>query len=171
MPLANYTVEGTLSIGGISMNRPAWAILGDEKGTNGLPHLWVEFDVRGEDRILPGANAVIPYQRRITATRKDLRLLVVGDVNSAGAPVADPNIGLETNLESIRSSVLAPVVSATGTRAAILTMPSGATRTADIHVLGMTIQSYVLGKVIDGCARGAIAVTTLHTSIPTGRFV
>lgn len=171
MPLANYDIEGSLVIDGESMNRPAWAVLGDERGTGGLVHLWVEFDVRGQDRILPTATGVIPYQRRLTATRKDLRLLVVGDVDETGTPVANPTEGLEANLEYLRANTFAPVASSTGTRAATLTMPSGATRDADIHVLGVVVQSYVLGKIIDDCAQGAIAITTLQISIPTGRFV
>lgn len=170
MPLANYDIEGSLSISTISMNRPAWAVIGDERGTGGLVHLWPEFDVRGQDRILPSVAGVIPYQRRMTVTRKDLRLLVVGDVDETGTPVSDPVEGLEANLEYLRTNTFAPVVSSTGTRAAVLTMPSGATRTANIHVLGLVVQSYVLGKVLDGCAQGAIAITTLQISIPTGRF-
>jgi hypothetical protein len=164
MGLTNFQPEGNLTISGIDMNRSAWAVLGDERGEGGLVRLWFEFDVRGEDRILPGVTGVIAYQRRITAKRHDLRTLVVGDVDQAGNPVADPAIGLENNLEYLRANVLAPVATSTGTRAAVLTLPSGATRTADVHVLGMTTQSYMLGPC------GSILVGTLHISIPTGRF-
>jgi hypothetical protein len=166
MPLANYEVEGNLTIDSIDMNRPAWAVIGDERGEGGLLRLWADFDVRGEDRILPSVAGVIAYPRRITARRFDLRLLVVGDVDQAGAPTADALIGLQNNLEYIRSNVLAPVVSSTGTRAASLLMPSGATRTANIHVLGVQTQSYGFRPGCDG----AIWIGTLQISIPTGRF-
>lgn len=166
MPLAGYDAEGNLTIGSIDMNRPAFAVIGDERGEGGLLKLWMEFAVRGEDRILPSATGVIAYPRRMTATRFDLRLLVAGDVDQTGAPTADSLIGLETNLEYIRSNVLAPVVSSTGTRAATLLMPSGATRTANIHVLGVQTQSYGFAA---GCG-GAIWVGTLQISIPSGRF-
>jgi hypothetical protein len=164
MPLVNYEVEGNLTIGGIDMNRPAFAIIADERGEGGFVQLWADFDVRGEDRLLPSATGVIAYPRRITVRRMDFRLLVVGDVDQAGTPVVNTKVGLQNNLEYIRANVLAPVVSATGTRAATLLMPSGATRSADIHVLGVVTQSYGFG------ACGAIWVGTLQISIPAGRF-
>lgn len=166
MPLAGYEAEGNLTIDSVDMNRPAWAVIGDERGEGGLVQLWADFDVRGEDRILPSATGVIAYPRRITAKRFDLRLLVVGDVDQAGAPTADSLIGLQANLEVIRSSVLAPVVSSTGTRSATLLMPSGGSRTAAIHVLGVVTQSYGFAE---GCG-GAIWIGTLQISIPAGRF-
>lgn len=164
MPLQNYEAEGNLTIDAIDMNRPAFAVIGDENGANGLVQFWADFDVRGEDRLLPGATGVIAYPRRITAKRFDLRLLVVGDVDNAGTPVADSRIGLQNNIEYIRSNVLAPVVSSTGTRAATLTLPSGATRTASVHVLGVVTQSYGLAEC------GSIWIGTLQISIPAGRF-
>jgi hypothetical protein len=166
MPLANYDLEGNLTISTIDMNRPAWAVIGDENGNGGLVTLWADFDVRGQDRLLPGATGVIAYPRRLTATRKDLRLLVVGDVDLNGVPTADSVIGLQTNLEYLRANVFVPVVSSTGTRAATLAMPSGGTRTADIHVLGVVTQSYGFAS---GCS-GAIWIGTLQISIPAGRF-
>lgn len=166
MPLVGYESEGNLTIDSIDMNRPAWAVIGDERGVGGLIQLWADFDVRGEDRLLPGVTGVIAYPRRMTAKRFDLRLIVVGDVDSAGAATADSLDGLQANLEYIRSNVLAPVVSQTGTRAAVLTMPSGATRTADIHVLGVITQSY---GFTTGCS-GAIWIGTMQISIPEGRF-
>lgn len=153
-----------MTIDGISMNRPAFAIVGDERGEGGYVKLWADFDVRGEDRILPSATGVIAYQRRMTVTRVDFRLLVVGDVDEAGAPVADSVVGLQDNIEYIRSNVIAPVATSTGTRAAVLTMPSGATRSANIHVLGVVTQTYGIAEC------GSIWIATLQISIPGGRF-
>lgn len=167
MPLRNNDIEGTLTIGGISMNpaNGAWGVLGDERGEGGLVKLWADYDVRGEDRLLPGATGVIPYQRRMTVTRHDLRLLVVGDIlGETGAPVADSRSGLRANLEYLRVNVFAPVVSTSGTRAATLTVPGAAARSANIHVLGVVTQSYGLVEC------GSIWVGTLQISIPLGRF-
>lgn len=164
MPLTNYAPEGSMTIDGLSMNRPAFAIVGDERGEGGYVKLWADFDVRGEDRILPSATGVIAYPRRMTVTRVDFRLLVVGDVDQAGAPVVDSVVGLQNNIEYIRANIVAPVATSTGTRVAILTMPSGATRSADIHVLGVVTQSY---GIVD-C--GSIWIGTLQISIPAGRF-
>jgi hypothetical protein len=167
MPLLNMQAEGVLTIDGIDMNpsNGAWGIVGDERGEGGLINLWTDYDVRGEDRILPSATGVIAYPRRMTATRHDLRLLVVGDViGQTSAPATDSRVGLQTNLEYLRANTFAPVVSATGTRAASLTMFTGGPRTAAIHVLRVTRQTYH----IDEC--GSIWIGTMHISIPGGRF-
>jgi hypothetical protein len=81
MPLNSYDCEGTLTVGGISLNTPAWAVQGDEDGALGLLALWVVTEQRGQDRLLPSVAGVIPYKRRETATRHDLRMLIVGDVD------------------------------------------------------------------------------------------
>lgn len=167
MPLQNTTIEGTLTIDGVPMNpaNGAWATLGDERGEGGLLQLWAMFAVRGQDRVLPGAPGVIAYPRRITQTRIDLRFLMVGDViGETGVPAANSIEGLAQNTEYIRANVLAPVVSTDGTRPATLTIPGLASRTADVHVLGIVLQSYMLGEC------GSIAVNTLQLSIPDGRF-
>jgi hypothetical protein len=167
MPLQNTTLEGVLTVDGISLNiaNGAWGVIGDEKGNGGLIHLWAGFDVRGDDRILPGAPGVIAYPRRITKTRHDLRFLITGDIiGQTGVLATNAIEGLATNFEYIRSNILAPVVSSTGTRAATLTIPGAASRTANIHVLGMKVQSYMLMEC------GSVAVTTLQIDIPAGRF-
>ncbi|MCA1807220.1 MAG: hypothetical protein LC687_05155 [Actinobacteria bacterium] len=165
MPLSNFDVDGTLTVDSILLNRAAFAIIGDENGKGGLVQLWADFDVRGEDRLLPSATGVIPYPRRITKKRYDFRLLVVGDIDQAGTPVADTRSGLRANLEYIRANVLAPVVSSTGTRAATLTVPGGSNRTADVHVLGVVTQSYHIHEC------NSIWFGTLQISVPGGRFV
>jgi hypothetical protein len=168
MPLLHNARDGILTVSAISMNpaNGAWGVIGDERGEGGLIPLWTDFDVRGQDRILPSATGVIAYPRRMTVTRHDLRLLVVGDIiGSTSVPETDTDEGLEVNLEYLRANVFAPVVSATGTRAATIGMPSGATRSANIHVLGVKTQSYGFGEC------GAIWVGTLQISIPAGRFV
>lgn len=166
MPLSYNFLEGSMTIDGIAMNNAfgAWGIIGDERGQGGYLPLWADFDVRGKDRILPTAVGVIAYPRRVTATRRDFRLIVVGDVDRLGAPNTDPIAGLQANLEYLRTNVIAPVATTTGTRAAVLTMPSTATRSADIHVLGVVTQSYNLASC------GAIWIGTLQISIPSGRF-
>lgn len=167
MPLVNNAAEGTLTIDSVDMNiaNGAWGIIGDERGVGGYVKLWADFDVRGEDRILPSVTGVIAYQRRRTVTRHDFRLIVVGDViGETGAPEADTRIGLEENIEYLRENVIDPVDTATGTRSATLTMPSGNTRDAEIHVLSVTTQSYQLREC------DSIWIATLHISIPSGRF-
>lgn len=167
MPLQHTDIEGTLTVSGIALENSfgAWGITGDAQGKAGLIHLWAGFDVRGEDRLLPTVPGVLAYQRRMTKTRHDLRLLIVGDVNGqTGAPALDPIETLAANIEYLRANVVAPVDSATGTRAAVLTVPGQSSRSADIHVLGMPVLNAQLGMC------GAIAIATLQISIPEGRF-
>jgi len=167
MPLQHNSDEGTLTVDGISLNNAfgAWGVYGDKTGQGGLLKLWNDFDVRGDDRILPSATGVIAYERRVTATRHDLTLTVVGDVNGqTGATVMDCRVGLQDNMDYLMTNVILPPGTSTGTRSASLSMFSGGPRTADIHVLRTTTQLYH----IDEC--GSIWVATLHISIPGGRF-
>lgn len=167
MPLVQNAAEGSLTISSVDMNpaNGAWGIVGDEKGTGGYVQLWADFDVRGEDRLLPSVTGVIPYRRRRTVTSFKLRLIVVGDIiGSTSTPETDTRVGLEENIEYLRENVIDPVNTQTGTRSATLTMPSGNTRDADIHVLGVTTQTYLLSEC------GSIWIATMHISIPSGRF-
>ena len=169
MPLQYTDIEGGLTIGSVDMQNQygAWGICGDATGRGGLLHLWSEFDVRGEDRLLPSVTGVIAYPRRVTVTKMDLRLMVVGDVDGqTGAAATDAIETLAANMEYLRANVVAPVVSSTGTRAATLEIPGQSNRTANIHVLKMVTQSYMLAP---GC-QGAITINTLQISIPSGRF-
>ena len=163
--LNSYDCEGTLTIGGISMNRLAWGVFGDEEGQGGLLPLWFQTEQRGQDRLLPGATGVIAYRRRETVTQHELRILVVGDVDSAGAAVSDHAEGLAANLAYLESNVIQPTNLTDGTRAATLTVPGQATRSANIHVLGLVPQSYRLASA------GSLFIGTLQISIPSGRFV
>lgn len=163
--LSNYDCEGVLTIGGISMNRAAWAVVGDEQGAGGLLPMWFQTEQRGQDRLLPGAAGVIAYKRRETVTRHDLRILVVGDVDQAGAAVVNAAEGLAANLAYLESNVVQPTNLTDGTRAATLTVPGLAQRSANIHVLGLVTQTYRLNST------GSLFIGTLQISIPSGRFV
>lgn len=163
--IETYDCEGTLTIGGISMNRPAWAVLGDETGAGGLLQLVTTASQRGQNRTVPSAAGTIAYRRRLTTTSHELRLLVVGDVDQNGAPVANPQQGLAINLSYLYTNVVAPVASATGTRAATLAIPGLATLTADIHVTGLLQTEYHIGQTTSAW------VGRLQIEVPAGRFV
>lgn len=162
--LTNYDCDGTLTIGGILMNRSAWAIIGDDTGRGGLLPLWVDVEQRGEDRLLPGAAGVIPYRRRVTVTTHDLRLIVTGDVDLNGTATSNSKTGLITNLNYLYANVVAPTGATDGTRAATLTFSGITSRTANIHVLRLEPERY---NYVDG---SAVFEGTLQISIPAGRF-
>lgn len=157
--ITNYGCTGTLTIGGVLLNCPAWDI-------PDLTTLWIEAAQRGDDRLIPGVAGVIPYRRRLTTTEHTLAMVIVGDSTSGGVLVTNAWQGLEANVGYLRDYVVDPTNIGDGTRFAILTLPSGAVRTANIHVTGMRVSS---AEGADGLFTVLNAAMTI--SIPTGRFV
>jgi hypothetical protein len=155
---------GVLTVSGVALHGPCWTILD-------LTPLWVQADVRGDDRLLPGVTGVIPYRRRTTVTRHSLPMWVIGEVSWTDAAYADPWVGLETNLNYLYTNVVAPTGAGDGTRPGSLAMPSGATRTADVHILSLELGGTAAGTASHaGGAAGAGVRATLELSIPDGRF-
>jgi hypothetical protein len=156
MPKLTYnSAAGDLTIGGVAMNGPAWKVLN-------LHELWQPADQRGTDRIIPGADGAIALRRRNTATVRSLQMLISGTHLQNGTEASTPLIGLQVNVEYLRDNVVAPTGTGDGTRSAVLTMPSTATRTENVHVTG-----FEFGEVRpDG--HWLRAVLTL--SIPSGRI-
>lgn len=156
--LNGYGCTGTLTIDGVLLNTPAW-------DCTDLTTLWVEATVRGGDRLLPGVPGVIPYRRRLDVTTYALPMLISGDVDQDGTDYPNAWVGLETNMDVLWSDVVAPTNTGDGTRPAVLTMPSGLERTADVHVLGLRVSSAV-GASTDH----ALVRAVLQLSVPAGRF-
>lgn len=155
--ILDYGCSGTLTIGSVALNGPAWDI-------PNLTALWIEYDQRGNDRILPGAAGVIPYRRRMTATRHDLTIFIIGDVDRLGAAYGNATTGLATNVAYLDANVITPTGSGDGTRAATLTRPGLSSLTANVHVLGFRQTSVAIGDT------QAIMEGVLQISIPSGRF-
>lgn len=161
--LVDFDCEGELVISSLSMNREAFAVIGDENG-NGTPFdLIYLFEVRGDDRIVPSATGVIPYPRRITATRHDLNIYVSGEVDENGSPHSNHTEGLAANLAYLRANLLMPIASTDGMRPASYTPPGQAALTGNLHVLGLQRQRQHLGP-------GALFQGTLQLSIAAGRL-
>lgn len=162
--LSNYDCEGTLTIGGISMNRPAWCIQANENGNNGLFQFLTLAEIRGQNRILPGATGVLPFRRRVTETRYALRLLVTGDVDETGAVNADPIAGLVDNLDYLWTNVIDPPSTGNSLLAASWTPPGSAARTADIQVERCEPSGYNFDDT------GSLWVGLMTIIVPEGRF-
>lgn len=160
--IVGYGCAGTVKIGAVLLNCPAWDVP-DPSG------LWITGDVRGSDRLIPGAAGVLPFRRRRTVTEYTLDMVIVGMVDETGAEYEDALAGLELNLETLRVGVVEPTNTGNGTRAAVLTLPSGLTRTADVHVLGLDTGSLAVRRV-DGIATHARLLGSLTISVPAGRF-
>lgn len=132
------TCHGTLELDDHPMNRAAFATLNNFV-------LWTPASVSGDDLLIPHRDGALALRRRRTVTKQQMQLLVVGTVDVNGDPVSDPNIGLEDNMAWLDTYIFAPVVSDTGTREAVLTLPSGATRTGDVHVENVQLGSTIAG--------------------------
>ena len=161
--LLNYGCLGTLTIGGVSMNRPAWDLVD-------VSPLWLTGDVRGEDRILPGLTGVRSFKRRRTVTSHTLRLLVCGTVDRLGAVNADPLVGLYANLVYLRANVADPTGTGDGTRAAVLTKPGGGTLTGPVTVEGITEGQIAKGTNMAG-EDEYVMRCTLRLTVPAGVLV
>lgn len=155
------TVEGNLTLNGVPMKTRAWTC-------PDLTPLWMPTAIRGSDRLIPGAAGVIPFRRRTTVTQYALDFRIAGISTADGEIVDGSGNGpeefemLELNLNYLRQNVIDPRISpnADGTVPGVLTMPSGDVRTANVHVLGFTVNARV-AHVLQG---------VLDLSIPAGGF-
>lgn len=141
------------TIGGIPFPCPAWEV-------RSLLPLWHSAKQRGDDLLIPGAPGVRAYPRRSTITKRSLELIIYGFFDVDGNVNADVREGLEENVDYLKANVVAPVASATGTRVCVLTLPSGATKTGDVHV-----EDLDLGEFGPTSVRG-----TLFLSLPDGEL-
>lgn len=151
--IASSVCHGTLEIDGHSMNRAAWATLNNFV-------LWTPASVIGDDLVIPHRDGVVALRRRKTVTKQSIQLLIIGQVDYAGTPNDDPIVGVEENMDFLDTYIFAPVISDSGTRTAVLTLPSGATRTGQVH-----IENVVLGSTIAGAL-----TATFDISLPYGEL-
>lgn len=150
--LPSSTCYGTLSLNGIAMQRAAWWV--------DLTPLYRGPDVRGSDRLLPGVTGVKAYPRRRTVTRHSLRLLISGQYDAAGAATAlDPEEQLEAHVAWLNANLLHLTDVGDGTVPAVWTKLSGATITADVHVMPLPEPTFL---------PGALLRTTIELEDPAG---
>lgn len=142
---------GWLTIDGHSLHTPAWCAYD-------LSPLWGTPEVRGGNRLLPGATGVLPYRKRATETRLSLPFVVYGAFDADGTPNEDPFAGLEANLAFLYTYVILPTNTGDGTRELVWHRPSGSSTTADVHVVGYR----------PSVKPGGIALGTLEIADPTG---
>lgn len=126
-----------------------------------LAPLWEGADKRGGDRLIPGAAGVVSYPRRATVSRRSINGYVYGFKDYNGAAFANVRVGLEANIAFLQEEVEADPGTATGTRTATLHLPSGATKTAEVHVEKLRLAPF----------GPAAARAVLELSIPSGALV
>lgn len=143
-----------LELDGIPMATPAWEI----------PNLSAFLDtptLRGADRILPGVDGGIPYQRRVSPTVYTFPLDVVGLVDWDNAPVADPFEQLNIHMQYLRENLTASTGVGDGTIPAIFHRGDLDDFVGDVHFLGFK-GTNTMG---DGLLR-----TTFDISVPAGQL-
>lgn len=155
MPVSYNSNAGNLTIGGVAMFCPAWRV-------DNITELWLPAEQRGTDKVRPGVAGRKAIKRRDDATRRSLRMLVVGDVDRTGAATSSLLAGLYTNIAYLRDNVVNPTNATDGTRSAVLTVPGGTNITEPVHVTGMEIS--------DLRQDGGWARLVIDLSIPSGRF-
>lgn len=136
--IAEAACHGTVTIDGASMNCDAWAFLNNFV-------LWQGGDQAGEDWVVPGSHESLANPRWLQPTTRTMELLIIGDCDRFGTPYEDRIVGLEENVAWLQEWVEAPVSSLDGTRTLVLTLPSGATRTGEVHVGPMQLGSVISG--------------------------
>ena len=120
--------HGTVSIGGVSMNRPAWAIMD-------VHQCWRRAPYRGGNLPIPyQAGGGIKLPRIKDAAERTFQLLVVGTISYDGSiSLLGPQVGLEYNINYLMNNLFA-YAEETGWFDCTLTLPSGATRSGTIQL-------------------------------------
>ena len=145
---------GVLTIGSLPLNTPAWNV-------PNLARLWAEAEVRGTNVKLPTVPGARGYPTRLNESSYQLEFFITGDVDQDGAAYSDPWIGLEANSDILWASVFSPVLGR-GTRTALLTMPDGSTRTAQVQA-GLELAADVDDP--------SFVAATIDLTVVSGRFV
>lgn len=161
-PLQNTGRTGTLTINSRLLNGPAWDI----------PHLetlWANTALRGANRRVSGNPGNRALRRRYDETLHQLPMIVIGHYTPAGVAVANAVTGLATNLETLRTDLINPIVTGDDTLSASLTIPGLTTRTAEVQP-DLVVGEMQAGRIIGGVATVAMVRCVLKLTIPLGRF-
>lgn len=130
-----WSTGGRLTIGGVLLHvENAWNV-------KDCRDLWRPAAVRGQDIVVPHAVGTMAVRRRRTVTVLSLPFVIGGFADRFGVRAYGLEAlteQFEANMDYLRANVLDPTNAGDGTRSATLQMPSGANRTGDLHVLGLT---------------------------------
>lgn len=138
-----------VEVSSVPLATPAWRVVN-------VSELWQGPEVRGDDRLVPLVDGVVPYPRRPDVTVRTLRVHIFGDYDHEGNAHTDGRAGLWANIAYLRDNVADPVTSGDGTRPIVVHLPDGDTLEGDAHVgpLEWSVQSPVW------------ALATLDVSLP-----
>ena len=137
--------------------------------------VWVASAKRGQDRIIPGLDGVVPFRRRLTAADLSLPFIIVGSITYDGggtaATLADARAYLHVNIAYAFDQLIPNPATADGQRLMSVDSPGfGLTRTNYVHVMGMDLGDMADGYDAKTGAPEAACLGTLHISMAGGRF-
>jgi hypothetical protein len=140
-----------LVINDVPLSTPAWEHLD-------LYTLYSGANVRGQNRIMPGAVGVMPLRRRPTETSRTISLAVFGNQAWDGTPYPDPVLGLAVNLQHLLTNVVDPLLTANSTAVAQI-VGNGPTKVATLQVLGFEVSDESLSP---GAVYASMDVTLIE---------
>lgn len=149
--LAAATRDGALSIDGVVMARPAFAVLDVWPLLQGP-------EQRGDDTRIPGRPGVLSNPRRADAATITLRLIIDGTYRVDGTLASDPRAQVLTTSLYLRQYVTDPTYVGDGTRTATVVTASGLTFSGPVTV----------GPLRIGEQGGPLARATIQITMPEG---
>lgn len=149
------TSAGELVINGVSMHTTAWRI-------RNIGVLWFDSPLRGSYVVTPGIDGETVVPMRQSSAQWSLDFVMCGDCDHNGDTFTDPNEGLASNMNYLRTNVLTGrTLTGNRTRAATLQVPGeSGTRSADVHCW-----------LVPGEVTTTYFTATLELRIPTGAFL
>lgn len=150
--IAEANCHGTLQLGGVSLNCPAWAVMN-------IASLWEPAPPRGENIEIPFRPGRLQVPRIRDERTDSLQILVVGTCYYDGTPTADPYAGLENNIDWLNDNLFA-YATVMDPFDAVLTMPSGALKGGPMQ----------LGTAKFGWEVGVAATVTVDYTLPDGQL-
>jgi hypothetical protein len=121
-----------LEIDGVPLSTPAW----EHQNIQGL---YASAEVRGENRVMPGARGRRALPWRPDETMRTLTLAIFGDLSWDGTKNADAEAGLWANVAHLQTFIVDNPLNADSTRTAVIKRTGVPDLIAKIQVRGFEI--------------------------------
>lgn len=163
--------SGSLSINGFDLETEASTVL------DPYTPLWtVRALVESQPVHIGGRRGDIVWAPEIGSWEFTLRYVLVGDRNFDGEAFDDPWEGLQSNINELNDQFLFPVTTNRGLVPAVLTMPNGEQRVAQVLMRPPEPGAVDVGDngtcpLVGGTGQSVFARYTFHMFIPSGLFV
>jgi hypothetical protein len=131
-----YVIRFThhLEIDGVPLSTPAWEHLD-------IQTLYAGAEVRGENRVMPGARGRRALPWRPDETMRTLTLAIFGDLSWDGTKNADAEAGLWANIAHLQAFIVDNPLNADSTRTAVIKRAGQPDLIATIQVRGFEIDA------------------------------